>query len=81
MGPLPLFSVRGIYEGLFVPSEKRWGSKKWQSSGMKEANSNGVFGYRLEECGPKGLEQQGRDEIRTEAERLTGKTLSGPWKI
>jgi hypothetical protein len=81
MGPLPAFSMRGIYERLFVSSDRRWGTLRWQSARVKAENDTRLYGYRLEECGPKGLESQGRDEVRSEAEKLTGSTLSGPWKF
>lgn len=37
-------------------------------------------GYRLEECGPRGLEMQGRREIHDEAKSLNGgRDLAGVW--
>jgi hypothetical protein len=80
MKPLPASSIRGMIDRLFVKPNRRWGAKRWQSAGVGDDKSETPsYGYRLEECGPKGLEQMGREEVRSEAEKLTGHALSGPW--
>jgi hypothetical protein len=88
MAPKPPYSLRGLYERLFVTADWRWGARRWQPNPSKEENKESQnnesynIGYRLEECGPKGLEHLGRDEIRKEALRLSAKQeMTGPWAI
>lgn len=75
MKPLPVTSLRGIYERLFVSPEDRWGTKRWQQFRNKNQH-----GYRLEQCGPRGLEKIGYDEMRDEVHKLSAqRPMVGPW--
>lgn len=66
------WTLHWLFERAFVPAEKRYGARRW-------GGGEGATGYRLEECGPKGLESIGRAEVIAGAEKLMGKPLEGPW--
>lgn len=92
--PAPVFSSRWLYERIFVAPSQRHGAPKWQrapkrrngetetiKSKQMQAKEPILVGYRLEECGPRGVEDLGHDEVRAEAEQLHARPLLGQWSF
>jgi hypothetical protein len=76
-----------FYERLFVKVENRKGAKKWRPSSLErnlpvEPVEGLDCGYRVEELGPKGLENTGMKEVYREAKELNGgRELEGVWAM
>lgn len=72
--------------------ENRRGAQKWmpatlpmpstlQEKGKTGEPVQGLGGFRLEEMGPKGLEDKGRKEVLANAEKLYGRSIEGKWSF
>ncbi|CEH19515.1 Domain of unknown function DUF2236 [Ceraceosorus bombacis] len=64
-------SLRYLWERVFVAPENRYGARRFTAAGKQ--------GYRIEEAGPRGLENAGQKEVLLEAERIHGGPIRGKW--